>query len=149
MFNISGSVQSSIVMAHWPIRKNQKKLFEDQKNDTDFTFPPMSRFPRFLFLIASVFAAFLQAFQLESRILYFPNQEGSYLTKDEHWINQTLDHFSPTVISFFLCLLNMYLISFSLPIVFNTCRQVEKYSICDNELWCQKCVLEIWMNWVQ
>ncbi|KMZ68132.1 Serine carboxypeptidase S28 family protein [Zostera marina] len=57
----------------------------------------MSRFPRFLFLIASVFAAFLQAFQLESRILYFPNQEGSYLTKDEHWINQTLDHFSPTV----------------------------------------------------
>lgn len=94
----------------------------------------MSKLPRLLFLIASAFAALLLVFQVESRMLYFPNQEGSYLTQDEHWINQTLDHFSPTVISFFLCLLLVYPISFSLFIVFTCIQEVEKYSIWDTEV---------------
>lgn len=33
---------------------------------------------------------------------------SSYLTKDEHWFNQNLDHFSPTVRTF--CLLNSLVI---------------------------------------
>lgn len=93
----------------WGISSNTRKAPLENTHHHPWTLAPslhMGIFSGFGYPLAHLLL-FLSFFLAESRDFLSDQHRGNnaYLTRDEHWFNQTLDHFSPTA-----CLLFSFLV---------------------------------------
>lgn len=111
----------------WGISSNTRKAPLENTHDHPWTLAPslhMGTFSVFGYPLAHLLL-FLSFFLAESRDFLSDQHRGNnaYLTRDEHWFNQTLDHFSPTA-----CLL-FFVFSFPLLPLKDSCNVYCKISI--------------------